>query len=162
MNTGQTNPQDNGWFLGVDNEAQGPFTLTQVKTMFADGRVNGQSPAWVDGMEDWAPANTLAPLRALIVPPKLGGRGGPPGLKTAAAASSTSNHHAASRNKGPSPEADETSPEALMARELGLTPARIDAMAALAVNLASQTKLRLGLSSPPPRLGFVQSTKPAV
>jgi GYF domain 2 len=139
------------WYLGLDGEATGPLPMADIKKLFATGKANGKTQAWMAGMDDWVDASTLEAFKPFLAAPPPMKKPAPPVLPAAKAAPAPV--------VAPAEPAKPLSPEEIMTKELGLTPKRIEAMAVLAVELAGQTRVRLGLTSPPPRLGLVERTR---
>src|SRR5207249_3425519 len=54
------------WHVVVDGEQQGPLTVEQLKTLFANGKANWESYVWRDGMSDWLVAQEVAELPKLL------------------------------------------------------------------------------------------------
>jgi len=135
------------WYLGIDGEAKGPLPMSEVKSLFASGKANGKTQAWTAGMGDWVEAQTLDAFKALLTPPPMK-KPGPPALPT------VKKVEAPAAAAAPEP-VKVVGPEAMMEKELGLTPQKIESMAILAVELAGQTRVRLKLTSPPPRMGLI-------
>ena len=48
--TQQVNVQ---FFLAIDNEQQGPFTLSEVEGMLSTGKISHETLAWATGMSAW-------------------------------------------------------------------------------------------------------------
>ncbi len=138
------------WYLGLDGEATGPLPMAEIKKLFANGKASGQTQAWMAGMDDWVDASTLDAFKPFLVAPPPMKKPAPPVLTAAKTAPAPTVVAAPTEPSKP------LSTEELMTKELGLTPKRIEAMAILAVELAGQTRVRLGLTSPPPRLGLIE------
>jgi GYF domain 2 len=141
------------WYLGLDGEATGPLPMADIKKLFATGKANGKTQAWMAGMDDWVDASTLDSFKPFLAVPPPMKKPAPPALPVAKSAPAV-----AATPLEPAKPTQPISPEDLMIQELGLTPKRIEAMAVLAVELAGQTRVRLGLTSPPPRLGLIERT----
>lgn len=139
-----SNQQLPQWYLGINNEATPPLTFDEVKAYFVSGKANANTPVWTAGMTDWAPAKTIDPMRSLIEPPAL--KPMPPALPKVPVTAAVEKSVAVPV---------ELSPEKLMEQEFGLTPEKIEAMATLAIELADQAKVMLGLSEPK-RMGLVK------
>jgi len=53
-------------FVALNDQPAGPFGQAQLKQMIASGQLTGQTLVWKDGMADWAPANDVAELQAMM------------------------------------------------------------------------------------------------
>ena len=61
------------YYLYLQNEQQGPFTLAQLQSMWHSGGVMGQTLYWEEGLDEWLPLSTmiesLEPPRASAIGP---------------------------------------------------------------------------------------------
>ncbi len=82
MNQGGTQPNMQGavvpppitqqaYYVAVNGQQTGPFELSKLQQMAAQGQFTRQSMVWAQGMKDWAPAATVSALAQLFaaVPP---------------------------------------------------------------------------------------------
>jgi GYF domain 2 len=53
------NQNQNQYYLGIEGEQQGPFSLNQVSQMLEKGQIDLNTSIWCSGMEDWAPVGSL-------------------------------------------------------------------------------------------------------
>jgi len=56
------------YYLLVDNQQVGPYTAEQLHELLAQGQLTAESPAWYDGLPDWAPLGTILEDVALPAP----------------------------------------------------------------------------------------------
>jgi len=52
------------WRIAVKGEQRGPYSLEQVRTMLAEGRLPPDTLVWKPGMANWAPIGSVAELAA--------------------------------------------------------------------------------------------------
>jgi len=52
------------WRIAVKGEQRGPYSLEQVRTMLAEGRLPPDTLVWKPGMANWAPVGRVAELAA--------------------------------------------------------------------------------------------------
>lgn len=69
------------WYYAADGERVGPRSLDQMRILFADGTLTGETLVWAQGMATWAPAAALPilaqapeselaePVLAVVPPP---------------------------------------------------------------------------------------------
>jgi hypothetical protein len=145
------------WYLGLDGEPTGPLPMTEIRKLFANAKANGKTQAWMAGMEDWVDANTIDAFKDLLLAPPPMKKAGPPVLPAVVKASAPSPRPVA--EKALAVPAKPLSPEEMMTKELGITPEQIQEMACLAVELAGHTRVRLKLTTPPPRMGLIAKTR---
>jgi hypothetical protein len=50
-------PEDAIWYVGIQGEQKGPFTVEAVKEMIANGEVGQQDMVWNEGMTEWQPVS---------------------------------------------------------------------------------------------------------
>ena len=62
--------------ISLSGQQYGPYDLEQLKQYIAEGRVNGETQCWKEGMAGWAELKTVHELAALFGPPA----GSPPPL----------------------------------------------------------------------------------
>jgi TM2 domain-containing membrane protein YozV len=55
------------YFVMVNNEQRGPFTLEQLQGMWKSGAVTMDTQYWVEGLDEWMP---LSSILDLIQPPQ--------------------------------------------------------------------------------------------
>ncbi len=81
--TGQTQPPAGqapppppaGYFFYVNGQQMGPFGMSQIQQMVAEGRFTGQTMVWKQGMAGWTALQTVPELAGLL---KAGGAPPPP------------------------------------------------------------------------------------
>ena len=54
------------YYFAESGAPVGPLTLTQMETAVNDGRFDGSTLVWREGMEDWVAANTIAEIADLL------------------------------------------------------------------------------------------------
>ncbi len=61
------------WFVALEGKQTGPFDLGALAAEAAAGRLTRQTLVWAQGMEQWAPAEQVSALAAILgaVPPPL-------------------------------------------------------------------------------------------
>jgi membrane protease subunit (stomatin/prohibitin family) len=61
------------WFVAIDGQQKGPFTLEQLKGEVTAGRVSRGTLAWKNGLAQWTPVDQITELQPLVasVPPPL-------------------------------------------------------------------------------------------
>ena len=66
-------PQQTTYFVAVDGQQKGPFTLDQLRSEISAGRVQRNTLAWRNGMPNWTALEQVPDLAALFtnVPPPL-------------------------------------------------------------------------------------------
>lgn len=66
-------PKQAGFFVAVDGQQKGPFSLDQLRDEINAGRITRQTLAWRSGMQQWTPAESVSELAAIFadVPPPL-------------------------------------------------------------------------------------------
>ncbi|RUM62203.1 MAG: antifreeze protein [Sulfurimonas sp.] len=66
-------PKAQTYYLVIDNRAQGPLTLEQIKTVIFEGSVTEDTLAWREGMDGWERAQSIDGLAALFntTPPPI-------------------------------------------------------------------------------------------
>jgi membrane protease subunit (stomatin/prohibitin family) len=66
------------WFVAIDGQQKGPFTLDQLRGEIGAGRVTRETLAWKSGLPQWTPVEQVSELQALAasVPPPLPPRQG--------------------------------------------------------------------------------------
>lgn len=71
MNTPPPPPPISQYFVAVNGQQTGPFTVAQLQAMVASGQFNKQSLVWKHGMSGWLAAETQPELAAVFnaVPP---------------------------------------------------------------------------------------------
>jgi hypothetical protein len=55
--------------LGHDGRPYGPVTLEQLRQWVAEGRVNAQTKAWIEGTPNWKPLGDFPELVSVFPPP---------------------------------------------------------------------------------------------
>lgn len=55
---------DTTWYYARDNQELGPVTTAQLKALLKKGDVEPANLIWKEGMENWRPANEVAPFRS--------------------------------------------------------------------------------------------------
>lgn len=78
MMTGVNNPQQSvvppvvpteEYFLAVNGQPTGPYTIEKLKEMIVSGQLTATSLLWKQGMKEWVSANTIESLKDSFVPP---------------------------------------------------------------------------------------------
>ena len=78
MMTGVNNPQQSvvppvvpteEYFLAVNGQPTGPYTVDKLKEMIVSGQLTATSLLWKQGMKEWVNANTIESLKDSFVPP---------------------------------------------------------------------------------------------
>lgn len=61
------------YYVAINNQQSGPFTLDQIKGMIASRQIQRQTLLWKTGMPAWAPAETIQEMATLFTqtPPQL-------------------------------------------------------------------------------------------
>ena len=61
------------WFVAIDGQQKGPFTMDQLQGEIASGRVSRSTLAWKSGLPQWTPLEQVGELQSLVsnVPPPL-------------------------------------------------------------------------------------------
>lgn len=59
------------WYLAINNQPNGPMTLSQVAEHVKSGQANSKSMAWTAGMTNWQAAGELDQLKPIFQPPVL-------------------------------------------------------------------------------------------
>jgi len=54
------------WHIAVDDATQGPYTLEELATYYAEGSVEATTMVFCDGWHDWRPAGEVAQLQQLV------------------------------------------------------------------------------------------------
>lgn len=55
------------WYVSPKGQALGPFTLSQLRDMAAQGQIDGGTAVWKQGMADWARLRDVAELADVLV-----------------------------------------------------------------------------------------------
>ncbi len=72
-------PQQQLFYVVMNGQQAGPFTIEQIQAGAQNGQVNGQSQVWSAGMAGWAPASSVPALAPVFaVPPPIPGAAQPP------------------------------------------------------------------------------------
>ena len=50
--------QEQNFFIMLNNEQQGPFSLNQIRDLYNAGKINENTMAWIAGMQKWADLKT--------------------------------------------------------------------------------------------------------
>jgi membrane protease subunit (stomatin/prohibitin family) len=68
-----TPPPLTSYYVAINNQQSGPFTLQQIQSMIASGQIQRNTLVWKTGMPAWAGADTIAELASLFqnTPPPL-------------------------------------------------------------------------------------------
>ena len=78
MMTGVNNPQQSvvppvvpteEYFLAVNGQPTGPYTVDKLKEMIVSGQLTAASLLWKQGMKEWVSANTIESLKDSFMPP---------------------------------------------------------------------------------------------
>jgi membrane protease subunit (stomatin/prohibitin family) len=66
-------PKETAYFIAVDGNQTGPFTLTQLKEKVTSKELTKATLAWKEGMSNWEKAENIAELVAILgsIPPPL-------------------------------------------------------------------------------------------
>jgi len=61
------------YFVAINQQQSGPFTITQIQTMIAAGQVNAQTLIWKEGLNNWINASGIDELKAFFTstPPPI-------------------------------------------------------------------------------------------
>ena len=59
-------PQAANFFVAVDGKAQGPFDVAALRAQIAAKSLSGDTLVWRDGMQQWAPASSVAEVAVLF------------------------------------------------------------------------------------------------
>lgn len=62
-------PSPAAYFVGINGQQTGPFTLQDLQNKIASGEINGATLVWKNGMPAWQAASTVAELAGLFPPP---------------------------------------------------------------------------------------------
>ena len=65
------------WFVAMDGQSLGPFSLQQILSCIAGGQYNEATMVWRDGFADWMPIGRVPELQAgqsAPVPPPYAGK----------------------------------------------------------------------------------------
>jgi hypothetical protein len=57
------------WHVASAGQAQGPYTLAQLRQAVAAGQLTGENLVWTAGMDAWTPMGRLPRLAVLFAPP---------------------------------------------------------------------------------------------
>ncbi len=67
------------WFYGSGGQALGPFTISRLKQLAAQGEVTEDTPVWKKGMDKWVRLGEVAELASVLAAiPKVEGQPPPP------------------------------------------------------------------------------------
>ena len=66
QNTPPPPPQMSAYFVAVNGQQTGPFTVQQLQGMIAGGQFTAASQVWKQGMPAWGPASGVPELQALF------------------------------------------------------------------------------------------------
>ena len=66
------------YYLYVNNAQAGPFDISSISQLVQNGQVNGDTPAWCEGMPQWAPMKTIPGLSSFFQAPPMPGMTPPP------------------------------------------------------------------------------------
>ncbi len=61
-------PGDARYHLALEGQPRGPFTLDELKRLAGEGRLNAETLAWTQGMDDWKAAAEIDELKPLLRP----------------------------------------------------------------------------------------------
>jgi hypothetical protein len=50
------------YYFSINNQKNGPFDETAIKTLISDGKINKESLAWREGMSGWQPIGQISEL----------------------------------------------------------------------------------------------------
>lgn len=71
------------WFYGLDGQALGPVTVSQLQQLAATGQITGDTPVWKQGMAGWQRLGDTPELGPVVASmPKKDGSQPPPPPKT--------------------------------------------------------------------------------
>src|SRR4051812_2767968 len=68
----------NSYFLVLNGQQAGPFSIEQLTQMYREGRINGGVLAFTQGMTQWTPIKDIAALAGLSAPLPPSGSVPPP------------------------------------------------------------------------------------
>ena len=92
------------WYLAIGGQQKGPFSEAQVAADLRAGRIDAQTPAFTEGMTDWAAISTLpAFANAKPAPAAAAPRGAAPAPAAAAAAPARAASPASAPSAGDTP-----------------------------------------------------------
>lgn len=57
------------WFVGVNGQSLGPYTVPDLQRFLSSGQLGPASLVWRQGLPDWAPASTVPELAVLFMTP---------------------------------------------------------------------------------------------
>lgn len=57
------------WFVGVNGQSFGPYTVSDLQRFYQGGQINTGSLVWRQGMSDWAAAASVAELGVVFMAP---------------------------------------------------------------------------------------------
>ena len=60
------------YYLAINGQQQGPYTVDQVAAMIREGKVNATTLAFTRGMATWTPIAHIPELRAYVTPSGTG------------------------------------------------------------------------------------------
>lgn len=61
-------PKETVYFLAINGQKYGPYTVSQLQQFIPTGQVTGQTLVWCQGMPQWAPASTRPDIAPLFPP----------------------------------------------------------------------------------------------
>lgn len=66
-------PNAASWFLGINGAQEGPYDLSGLQNLIAQGKLNAETLVWSQGMSGWMKASEVDALKSLFgsVPPPL-------------------------------------------------------------------------------------------
>jgi len=71
------------WYVSPIGKALGPFTISELRKLYAEREIDGKTPVWRDGMADWVLLKDVPELQPVIAAgPKQDGPVPPPAKKT--------------------------------------------------------------------------------
>jgi len=65
------------YYVLIDDAQSGPYTIQQIESMLATGKISPATSIWTEGQAEWQPLSTLN-LRSASAPPPLAGVRPPP------------------------------------------------------------------------------------
>jgi membrane protease subunit (stomatin/prohibitin family) len=68
MQNTNTPPPLSSFFVAINGQQSGPFTMPQLQGMIASAQFNAQSLVWKQGMASWSPASAVPELQGLFPP----------------------------------------------------------------------------------------------
>ena len=61
-------PRYDGWYVAIEDKAQGPLTADDLKAQWSRGEIGADTLGWREGMGEWRPLSRLHNLAVTIAP----------------------------------------------------------------------------------------------